>query len=128
MRLSALAALERQKIEDELKEKKKIILELETLLKSPAKILDVVKNEILELKKIYGDERKTKVIASGLKEFKEEDLIAQEEVIINLSPERLYQKSFAKHYPNPTPRRQRTYRLGSQRRRFNHSFYFRRHS
>ncbi|MEK7496061.1 MAG: DNA gyrase subunit A [Patescibacteria group bacterium] len=85
MRLSALAALERQKIEDELKEKKKLILELETLLKSPAKILNVVKNEILELKKIYGDERKTKVIASGLKEFKEEDLIAQEEVIINLS-------------------------------------------
>ena len=54
-------------------------------MKSPAKILNVVKNEILELKKIYGDERKTKVIASGLKEFKEEDLIAQEEVIINLS-------------------------------------------
>lgn len=85
MRLSALAALERQKIEDELKEKKKLILELEALLKSPAKILNVVKNELLELKKIYGDERKTKVVASGLKEFKEEDLIPQEEVIINLS-------------------------------------------
>ena len=54
-------------------------------MKSPAKILNVVKNEILELKKIYGDERKTKVVASGLGEFKEEDLIAQEEVIINLS-------------------------------------------
>lgn len=85
MRLSALAALERQKIEDELKEKRKLIFELETLLKSPAKIINVVKNELLELKKIYGDERKTKVVASGLKEFKEEDLIPQEEVIINLS-------------------------------------------
>ncbi|MBT9170621.1 MAG: DNA gyrase subunit A [Actinobacteria bacterium] len=85
MRLSALAALERQKIEDELKEKRKLILELEALLKSPLKILNVVKNEILELKKIYGDERKTKVVASGLKEFKEEDLITQEEVIIILS-------------------------------------------
>ncbi|MDP3015352.1 MAG: DNA gyrase subunit A [bacterium] len=85
MRLSALAALERQKIEDELKEKRKLILELEMLLKSPAKILNVVKNELLELKKIYGDKRKTKVVSSELKEFKEEDLIPQEEVIINLS-------------------------------------------
>jgi DNA gyrase subunit A len=85
MRLSALAALERQKIEDELKEKKKLILELESLLKSPAKILSVVKNELLEAKKNYGDARKTKVVASGLKEFKEEDLIPSEEVVITLS-------------------------------------------
>ncbi len=85
MKLSALAALERQKIEDELKEKKRLILELEALLKSPTKILTVVKNELLEAKKNYGDARKTKVVASGLKEFKEEDLIPSEEVMITLS-------------------------------------------
>jgi DNA gyrase subunit A len=85
MKLSALAALERQKIEDELKEKKKLILELEALLKSPAKILSVVKNELLEVKKNYGDARKTKVVVSGLKEFKEEDLIPSEEAVIALS-------------------------------------------
>jgi len=85
MRLQTLAALERQKIEDELKEKKKLINELQLLLKSPEKILNVIKEELLELKKNYGDERRTKVIVSGLKEFKEEDLIPQEEVIITLS-------------------------------------------
>jgi len=85
MRLQTLAALERQKIDEELKEKKKLIAELELLLKSPEKILGVIKDELLELKKIYGDERKTKIISSGVKEFKEEDLVTQEEVIITLS-------------------------------------------
>ncbi len=85
MRLQALAALERQKIEEELEEKRKLIKELEVLLKSPEKILNVIKDEFLELKKTYGDERRTKIIISGLKEFKEEDLVPQEEVIITLS-------------------------------------------
>ncbi|PIU98246.1 DNA gyrase subunit A [Candidatus Wolfebacteria bacterium CG03_land_8_20_14_0_80_40_12] len=85
IRLQTLAALERQKIEDELKEKKRLIVELEALLESRAKILNVVKDELLELKKNYGDERKTKLVASGLKEFKEEDLIPAEEVLINFS-------------------------------------------
>lgn len=85
MRLQTLAALERLKIEDELKEKKKLIAELELLLKSPEMILAVVKDELLKIKKTYGDERRTKVVASGLTEFKEEDLVAQEEVIITLS-------------------------------------------
>ena len=85
MRLQTLAALERQKIEDELKEKKKLIADLELLLKSPQKIVKVVKDELLEIKKIYGDKRRTKVIAGGLKEFKEEDLIPEEEVVITLT-------------------------------------------
>ena len=85
MRLQTLAALERQKIEDELKEKRKLISELQLLLKSPEKILGVVKDELSELKRVYGDERRTKVVAGGLKEFKEEDLVPQEEVVITLS-------------------------------------------
>jgi DNA gyrase subunit A len=85
MRLQTLAALERQKIEDELKEKRKLIDELQLLLKSPEKILNVVKDELSELKRVYGDERRTKVVAGGLKEFKEEDLVPQEEVVITLS-------------------------------------------
>ncbi|MCX6702411.1 MAG: DNA topoisomerase 4 subunit A [Candidatus Wolfebacteria bacterium] len=55
MRLQTLASLERQKIEDELKEKRKIIAFLEDLLKSPAKILKVVKDELLESKKTFND-------------------------------------------------------------------------
>ncbi len=85
MRLQALASLERQRIEDELKEKKKLIAELELLLKSPTKIIKVIKDEMLEIKEKYGDERKTRVVAGGLKEFQEEDLIPKEETIITLS-------------------------------------------
>ncbi|NCO15187.1 DNA gyrase subunit A [Candidatus Wolfebacteria bacterium CG03_land_8_20_14_0_80_39_317] len=85
MRLQTLAALERQKIEDELKEKRKLINKLQLLLKSPEKILNVVKDELVELKRVYGDERRTKVVAGGLKEFKEEDLVPQEKVVITLS-------------------------------------------
>ncbi|MCL4406326.1 MAG: DNA gyrase subunit A [Patescibacteria group bacterium] len=85
MKLQTLAALEREKIENELKEKKKLIADLEALLKSPKAILKVVKEELVALKEKYGDERKTKVVASGLKEFSDEDLIPEEEVMITLS-------------------------------------------
>src|SRR3989344_3604036 len=85
MRLQTLASLERQKIEDELKEKKKIIEELNILLKNPKKILGVIETELGEMKEKYGDERKTRVISSGLEEFSEEDLIPKEETIITMS-------------------------------------------
>ena len=85
MKLQTLAGLERKKIEDELKEKKKLIADLEILLKSKKKISGVVKKELLEMKEKYGDDRKTKVVKSGIGEFKQEDLIANEEAIITLS-------------------------------------------
>ena len=85
MRLQALAALEREKIEAELKEKKKIIEELTALLKSAAKIMKVIKDELAEVKEKFGDARRTKLISGGLKEFKAEDLIPQEETIITMS-------------------------------------------
>ncbi len=85
MRLQTLAALEREKIEQELKDLKKIIEDLQALLKSPAKILKVIKDELKDIKDRFGDERKTKLIAGGLKEFKEEDLVPKEETIITMS-------------------------------------------
>lgn len=85
MRLQTLAGLERKKIEDELAEKNKIIAELEALLKSPKKILGVIKDELAYLKEKYGDERRTRVYASPVGEFKEEDLVAQEECMITLT-------------------------------------------
>ncbi|HEY4496595.1 MAG TPA: DNA gyrase subunit A [Candidatus Paceibacterota bacterium] len=85
MKLSALAALERKKIEDELKEKIKLIEELKSLLKSPAKISKVVKDELLDVKKRFGDDRRTKVVVGGLKELNIEDLIPQENTIITMS-------------------------------------------
>lgn len=85
MRLQTLAGLERKKIEDELDEKYKIIKELETLLASKTKIFALVKSELLELREKFGDERKTKVVRSGIGEFKTEDLVPNEEAIITIS-------------------------------------------
>lgn len=85
MKLQTLANLERQKIEDELAEKKKIIAELTLLLKSPAKILKVIKDELQEARTKFDNPRRTKVMAGGLKDFKEEDLIPSEDTIITLS-------------------------------------------
>ncbi len=85
MRLQALAGLERKKIEDELKEKRKLIAELEDLLASPKKILGVIKRELTDLKEKYADERRTRVVKSAIGEFKQEDLIPNEETIIVLT-------------------------------------------
>ena len=84
-KLQTLASLERKKIDDELKEKKKLIKEYEEILASPKKILAVIEKELIEAKEKYGDARRTQVVGSGLTEFKDEDLIAQEETIITLS-------------------------------------------
>jgi len=102
MRLQTLAALERHKIEDELKEKKKIIAELQGILKSQKKITDIVRKEALEMKLAFPDGRKTKAIASGLKDFHEEDLIPQEDVIITLTKD-----GYIKRLPATTFKAQR---------------------
>ncbi len=85
MRLQTLVGLERDKIEDELKEKYALIKELETILADPLRILAIIKDELLELKAKYGDARRTKVIASNLKAFNAEDLIPNEQVIVTLT-------------------------------------------
>lgn len=82
MRLSQLAALERQKLEDELKEKMKLIKQLEALLQSEKKIAGVVKSEVLELKTQFNDERRTKIVAKGVKDFSMEDLVPDEETLV----------------------------------------------
>ncbi|MFA6227699.1 MAG: DNA gyrase subunit A [Patescibacteria group bacterium] len=82
MKLQQLANLEKIKIETELKEKMKLIKELETLLKSPARILGLIKTEILELKEKFGEPRRTQIIVHGVDSFKTEDLIPDEEMIV----------------------------------------------
>ncbi|MEK7187638.1 MAG: DNA gyrase subunit A [Patescibacteria group bacterium] len=85
IRLHTLARLEREKIEEELKEKRDLIKELNLILKSPARILKIIKDELADIKGKYGDERRTKVVAGGLSAFNEEDLIPEEQTIITLS-------------------------------------------
>ena len=85
MRLQTLSGLERQKIDDELAEKRQLIATLEALLASREQILSTVKTELLELRDKYGDARKTKIVPNGIGEFKQEDLIPNEDAIITLS-------------------------------------------
>ncbi len=82
MKLQSLANLERLRIEDELKEKKKIIKELEAILKSKSRIKTIIKDELKAIKDKYGDERRTQVVARGVKDFAMEDLVPNEEVVV----------------------------------------------
>ncbi len=85
MRLQSLAGLERKKIEDELKAKRLIIAELEELLKSVKKLSGVVKQEFLEMRQKYGDERRTRVIKSALREIGDEELVPEEDALFMIT-------------------------------------------
>jgi len=82
MRLQQLANLEKLKIETELKDKIKLIKELEAILKSPAKIKGIIKDELLALKEKYSSARRTQIVAHGVENFKMEDLVPNEEMIV----------------------------------------------
>ncbi len=82
MKLQRLAGLERKKIEDELKQIQDFITELKEILASEKKMLKIIKDELLEIKAKYGDERRTKVVKHRAKEFNPEDLIAEKEAVL----------------------------------------------
>ena len=86
MRLQKLAGLERKKIEDELKEVQALIEELETLLKSPKKLMELIKAEIKDVVEKYGDDRRTKIVKRGATILlNAEDLVADEESVLVLT-------------------------------------------
>lgn len=85
MQLRRLAALERQKIQDEYAEIMKRIKEWEALLRNPIKILETINDEFKALREAYPSPRRTKVVAGRPGEFSEEDLVKPENVIITLS-------------------------------------------
>jgi DNA gyrase subunit A len=85
MRLQTLANLERQKIDDELKEKMALIRDLKALLKDPKKILKVLSDGLKEVVTKHGDERRTRVIAGSPRALGAEDLIPQEETVMVLT-------------------------------------------
>ena len=84
MQLQRLTALEREKIEKEYLELLKRINMLKAILADPKKVLAIIKEELELLKKKYGDERRTQILAQ-VEDFEIEDLIAQEDVIITIS-------------------------------------------
>ena len=82
MKLATLANLEQLKIETELKEKRELIKKLTDILMSRAKIKSIIKKEIQELADKHGDERKTQIVAHGVKDFSAEDLVPNEKTMI----------------------------------------------
>jgi DNA gyrase subunit A len=94
MQLRRLAALERQKIESEHKELLKTIAALEDLLAHPKKILALIKEDLDDLVKAYGDPRRTRIAPDASEEFSEEDLVPDENCLISIT-ERGYVKRVA---------------------------------
>ena len=101
MQLRRLAALERQKIEDEYGELVQTIAYLEDLLANPRKIDILIKEEAVEVKTKYGNDRRTQIVEQEIEDFSEEDLIQHQEVVITLT-----QRGYIKRLPLETYRLQ----------------------
>ena len=84
MRLKTLSGLQREKIEEEYEELMKLIAHLREILSSERLVFDIIKEELLQVKEKFGDERLTKIVAAE-GEFNEEDLIKEEETVIALT-------------------------------------------
>src|SRR5919199_1463268 len=98
MQLRRLAALERKKIEDELAEVRKRIKYLEELLRSPKKILGVVKDELNDLKERFGDARRTFIAVSNETEFKAETATEEGEALVMVTREGVIRRAPTSQY------------------------------
>jgi DNA gyrase subunit A len=85
MRLQRLTGLERQKIEDEYQALLKTIAQLKAILEDRQKVLNIIREEIKEMREKYGDDRKTEILDAGPVDFNIEDLIAEEDMVITIS-------------------------------------------
>ncbi len=85
MQLRTLTGLQRQEIENELLQLLKLVAELEDILADEKKILKIIKTELLEMKKQFGDDRRTKVVSSELGKMSDEDLVPDEQVVVTLT-------------------------------------------
>jgi len=101
MRLARLAALERKKIEDEYLSVIQLIAELEDILANPARVMGIIRDELIELKRKYAGERRTRVADDASREMTDEDLIADEDVVVTISG-----RGYIKRQPVDTYRRQ----------------------
>src|SRR6187551_1312625 len=108
LRLRALTGLERKRVEDEHADLQERITELRTILGDPARVDAVVREELLELKEIYGrsDERRTEIVA-GESELELEDMIAEEDMVIAIT-----RSGYIKRLPVTTYREQRRGGIG----------------
>ena len=85
MKLRRLTGLEREKIEADLNELHKLIAELKSILESEAKVLQIIKDELTEIKNKYGDERKTSIDMTAIDYIEDESLIPEENIIVTVT-------------------------------------------
>ena len=102
MQLRRLAALEQQKIEDEYRQIREYIAYLEDLLRSPRKVLALIRDDVNALAEKYGDDRRTQLALDVMTDFSESDLIRDEEVLISLT-----ERGYIKRVPAALYRSQR---------------------
>jgi len=98
MQLRRLTGLERDKIEAELAELLALIAKLETILSSETEILNIIKQELLEMKEKYGDPRRSKMINNELGKFSDEELIPEEDSVILLTTENYIKRTLVSEY------------------------------
>ena len=97
LKLRRLTGLERSKIEEELASLLKEIEELKAILASEQKVLEIIKNEMLEIRNKYGDDRRTEIDMTAVEYIEDESLIPQEEIIVTLT-----NKNYIKRIPKDT--------------------------
>ncbi|MBO8175822.1 MAG: DNA gyrase subunit A [Bacillus sp. (in: Bacteria)] len=102
MRLQRLTGLEREKIEDEYQSLLKLIQELKEVLADEEKVLQIIREELLEIKERYNDERRTEIVSGGVDQIEDEDLIPKENIVITLT-----HNGYIKRLPVSTYRSQR---------------------
>lgn len=85
MRLQRLTGLEREKIEDEYQSLVKLIGELKAILADEEKVLEIIREELTEIKERFNDKRRTEIITSGIENIEDEDLIPVENIVITLT-------------------------------------------
>ena len=85
MRLQRLTGLEREKIEEEYQGLVALIAELKAILADDEKILEIIREELIEIKERFNDKRRTEITAAGLDDIEDEDLIPQENIVITLT-------------------------------------------
>ena len=100
MRLQRLTGLERKKVEDEYRETIKLIEKLKSILKSKQLQMKIIEEELIAIKEKYGDDRRTEIVYKA-EEFRIEDMIAEEEVVVTIS-----HSGFIKRFPVSGYRRQ----------------------
>ncbi|MBT2692176.1 DNA gyrase subunit A [Bacillus sp. ISL-55] len=102
MRLQRLTGLEREKIEEEFQNLMQLISELKAILADKEKVLEIIREELTEIKERFNDERRTEIVSGGLEMIEDEDLIPRENIVITLT-----HNGYVKRLPVSTYRAQR---------------------